>query len=232
MVQVEGRWVLLFSCLSPEMPGAPTGSGGVWSVPVDDPGCPVDVAAAVRLTDESLYVGRVVHHAGAAYFLAFRHQDEAGRFVGGVIDPRAGVTLASGRPRSGSGVVRDADYCDPRHLQRIVRHVPAGEGDDIMATVTFKQAQRWYPGIDKPAVPGIDLEIKDGEFMVLVGPSGCGKSTTLRMLAGLEEVNDGQIFIGDKMSPSCRRRTVTSPWCSRTTRSTRTCRSRTTWRSR
>ena len=67
-----------------------------------------------------------------------------------------------------------------------------------MATVTFKRAQRWYPGMDKPAVPGIDLEIKDGEFMVLVGPSGCGKSTTLRMLAGLEEVNDGQIFIGDK----------------------------------
>ncbi len=67
-----------------------------------------------------------------------------------------------------------------------------------MATVTFEKAQRWYPGMDKPAVPGIDLEIKDGEFMVLVGPSGCGKSTTLRMLAGLEEVNDGRIFIGDK----------------------------------
>ncbi len=67
-----------------------------------------------------------------------------------------------------------------------------------MATISFKQAQRWYPGADKPAVPGIDLDIKDGEFMVLVGPSGCGKSTTLRMLAGLEEVNSGQIFIGDK----------------------------------
>jgi multiple sugar transport system ATP-binding protein len=67
-----------------------------------------------------------------------------------------------------------------------------------MATVTFDKAQRWYPGMDKPAVPGIDLEIKDGEFMVLVGPSGCGKSTTLRMLAGLEEVNDGKIYIGDR----------------------------------
>ncbi len=67
-----------------------------------------------------------------------------------------------------------------------------------MATVTFKKAQRWYPGADTPAVPGIDLEIGDGEFMVLVGPSGCGKSTTLRMLAGLEEVTDGQIFIGDR----------------------------------
>jgi multiple sugar transport system ATP-binding protein len=67
-----------------------------------------------------------------------------------------------------------------------------------MATVTFEKAQRWYPGADKPAVPGIDLEINDGEFMVLVGPSGCGKSTTLRMLAGLEEVNAGKIFIGDR----------------------------------
>ncbi len=67
-----------------------------------------------------------------------------------------------------------------------------------MATVTFDKAQRWYPGADKPTVPGIDLEIADGEFMVLVGPSGCGKSTTLRMLAGLEEINAGDIFIGDR----------------------------------
>ena len=67
-----------------------------------------------------------------------------------------------------------------------------------MASVKFENAQRWYPGADEPAVPGIDLEINDGEFMVLVGPSGCGKSTTLRMLAGLEEVNSGRIFIGDR----------------------------------
>ncbi len=67
-----------------------------------------------------------------------------------------------------------------------------------MATVTFEKAQRWFPGADAPTVPGMDLEIKDGEFMVLVGPSGCGKSTTLRMLAGLEEVNSGSIYIGDR----------------------------------
>src|SRR5919107_915745 len=67
-----------------------------------------------------------------------------------------------------------------------------------MATVTFEKAQRWYPGNDKPTVPGIDLEIGDGEFMVLVGPSGCGKSTSLRMLAGLEEINNGKIYIGDR----------------------------------
>ncbi|MFE6647640.1 ABC transporter ATP-binding protein [Nocardioides sp. NPDC057772] len=67
-----------------------------------------------------------------------------------------------------------------------------------MATVTFEKAQRWYAGAAEPAVKGIDLEIKDGEFMVLVGPSGCGKTTTLRMLAGLEEVNSGAIRIGDR----------------------------------
>src|SRR6476646_4808928 len=67
-----------------------------------------------------------------------------------------------------------------------------------MATVSFKKAQRWYPGMDKPAVPGIDLSVADGEFLVLVGPSGCGKSTSLRMLARLEEVNSGRILIGDR----------------------------------
>ena len=58
--------------------------------------------------------------------------------------------------------------------------------------------------------------------MVLVGPSGCGKSTALRMLAGLEEVNEGAIFIGDRDVTNVRRRSATSRWCSRTTRSTRT----------
>lgn len=51
---------------------------------------------------------------------------------------------------------------------------------------------------DKPSVDDLNLDIKDGEFLVLVGPSGCGKSTTLRMLAGLEEVNKGRILIGGK----------------------------------
>ena len=67
-----------------------------------------------------------------------------------------------------------------------------------MASVKFDKATRLYPGGTRPAVDQIDLEIKDGEFLVLVGPSGCGKSTTLRMLAGLEEVNQGSIFIGDR----------------------------------
>ena len=67
-----------------------------------------------------------------------------------------------------------------------------------MATVTFDKATRIYPGMDRPAVDAFDLKIEDGEFLVLVGPSGCGKSTTLRMLAGLEDVNSGRIFIGDR----------------------------------
>jgi multiple sugar transport system ATP-binding protein len=67
-----------------------------------------------------------------------------------------------------------------------------------MSTVTFEKAQRWYAGTDAPAVASLDLEIRDGEFMVLVGPSGCGKSTTLRMLAGLEEVDEGRVWIGDR----------------------------------
>ncbi|MBH0778632.1 ABC transporter ATP-binding protein [Nocardia bovistercoris] len=65
-----------------------------------------------------------------------------------------------------------------------------------MATVTFDAATRLYPGATKPAVDRLDLQIADGEFLVLVGPSGCGKSTSLRMLAGLEEVNGGRILIG------------------------------------
>ena len=67
-----------------------------------------------------------------------------------------------------------------------------------MATVSFDDASRVYPGADHPSVDKLNLDIGDGEFMVLVGPSGCGKSTSLRMLAGLEEVNQGAIHIGDR----------------------------------
>jgi multiple sugar transport system ATP-binding protein len=67
-----------------------------------------------------------------------------------------------------------------------------------MATVTFDHATRIYPGNDTPSVDSLNLEIADGEFLVLVGPSGCGKSTSLRMLAGLEDVNSGRILIGDR----------------------------------
>ncbi|MCG7426396.1 sn-glycerol-3-phosphate ABC transporter ATP-binding protein UgpC [Helcobacillus sp. ACRRO] len=67
-----------------------------------------------------------------------------------------------------------------------------------MATVTYDSATRIYPGNDKPSVDSLNIDIEDGEFLVLVGPSGSGKSTALRMLAGLEEVNAGRILIGDR----------------------------------
>ncbi|MSZ92422.1 MAG: sn-glycerol-3-phosphate ABC transporter ATP-binding protein UgpC, partial [Actinobacteria bacterium] len=67
-----------------------------------------------------------------------------------------------------------------------------------MASVVFSQASRIYPGTTKPAVATLALTVNGGEFLVLVGPSGCGKSTSLRMLAGLEEIDTGSIHIGDK----------------------------------
>lgn len=67
-----------------------------------------------------------------------------------------------------------------------------------MAGLTFKNLEKIYPGNVK-AVDSFNLEIKDKEFIVLVGPSGCGKSTTLRMVAGLEEITNGELYIGDKL---------------------------------
>lgn len=66
-----------------------------------------------------------------------------------------------------------------------------------MAEVRYEAATRIYPGSVEPAVNALDLHITDGELLVLVGPSGSGKSTALRMLAGLETVNEGSIFIND-----------------------------------
>ncbi len=66
-----------------------------------------------------------------------------------------------------------------------------------MAEVVLKEVEKVYPNGFK-AVHGVDLEIKDGEFMVLVGPSGCAKSTILRMVAGLEDITAGEVWIGDR----------------------------------
>ena len=67
-----------------------------------------------------------------------------------------------------------------------------------MASVSLKHIYKKYPG-GVTAVSDFNLEIKDKEFLVLVGPSGCGKTTTLRMIAGLEEITEGELFIGDRL---------------------------------
>ena len=67
-----------------------------------------------------------------------------------------------------------------------------------MASLSLKHIYKKYPG-GVTAVSDFCLEIKDKEFLVLVGPSGCGKSTTLRMIAGLEEITEGELFIGDRL---------------------------------
>jgi multiple sugar transport system ATP-binding protein len=66
-----------------------------------------------------------------------------------------------------------------------------------MASLTLKQIRKTYDG-GAEVIKGVDLEVRDGEFMVFVGPSGCGKSTLLRMIAGLEEITDGELSIGDR----------------------------------
>ena len=67
-----------------------------------------------------------------------------------------------------------------------------------MAAVTFEGVGKVYADGTR-AVSGMDLEIRDGEFMVLVGPSGCGKTTALRMVAGLESISEGVVRIGDRV---------------------------------
>jgi multiple sugar transport system ATP-binding protein len=81
----------------------------------------------------------------------------------------------------------------------VVSSRPFGESTrGLVAGVTFDQVSKIYPDGTK-AVSGMDLEIQDEEFMVLVGPSGCGKTTALRMVAGLEDISEGTVRIGDRV---------------------------------
>lgn len=68
-----------------------------------------------------------------------------------------------------------------------------------MASLSLKHIYKKYPGAGTTAVSDFCLDVKDKEFLILVGPSGCGKSTTLRMIAGLEEITEGELFIGDRL---------------------------------
>jgi len=67
-----------------------------------------------------------------------------------------------------------------------------------MATLSFRNVSKIYPG-NVAVIHGLDMEVRDGEFVVIVGPSGCGKSTLMRMVAGLETVTGGEIAIGDRV---------------------------------
>ena len=89
-----------------------------------------------------------------------------------------------------------------------------------MADIVLDRVGKKYPdGFE--AVKELNLEIADGEFMILVGPSGCGKSTALNMIAGLEDITSGELRIGES-STRRRRASVTSRWSSRATRCSRT----------
>ena len=89
-----------------------------------------------------------------------------------------------------------------------------------MAQVVLKQVNKFYDSVH--AVKDVNLNIRDKEFMVFVGPSGCGKTTTLRMVAGLEAISSGNVLIGEQVVNDLPPMDRTSPWCSRTTRFTRT----------
>ena len=85
-----------------------------------------------------------------------------------------------------------------------------------MAGLSLKNIYKIYDG-NVTAVSDFNLEIPDKEFVILVGPSGCGKSTTLRMIAGLEEISKGELYIGDRLVNDVPPRIAISPWSSRTT---------------
>ena len=89
-----------------------------------------------------------------------------------------------------------------------------------MASVAIRDVRKAFGSTT--VIHGVDIAIGDGEFVVLVGPSGCGKSTLLRMVAGLENITSAKSASATGWSTTSRRRNATSPWCSRTTRSTRT----------
>jgi multiple sugar transport system ATP-binding protein len=120
------------------------------------------------------------------------------RYAGRPVLPSTSVgQSAIGRPeiREAGTAAPSQPAADPARTRRGPL-TPIGESP--MAEVSYVDATCLYPGNPVPAVESLNLEIADGEFMVLVGPSGSGKSTALRMLAGLEEVSEGRITIGGR----------------------------------
>ena len=112
-----------------------------------------------------------------------------------------GIDLAPGTGHAYDGETRAAHVRGPSQSASAAGckgpRWTAGSGGFAMATVTFENVNKVYGEFH--AVKDLDLEIGDGEFMVLVGPSGCGKTTSLRMIAGLEEITSGTLRIGDRV---------------------------------
>lgn len=111
VAEIDGRHVLIFSCLTGELAESRrAGGGGVWAVPIDRPDGPYDISRAVRLTDESLYAGRLVQARGGQWFLfAFLHVDPAGEFIGALSDPLPVSWGADGNLRVTDGRFDDLD---------------------------------------------------------------------------------------------------------------------------
>ena len=112
------------------------------------------------------------------------------------------------------------------HELSMLQHAQAGRR---MAEIVVERITKVFPDGTR-AVSDLDLAIPDGCLIVLVGPSGCGKTTLLRMVAGLERPTTGTSVSARRSSTMSLPRAETSPWSSRTMRSTRTCRCTTTWR--
>lgn len=85
-----------------------------------------------------------------------------------------------------------------------------------MVELNLSHIFKKYPNATHYAVEDFNLDIKDKEFIVFVGPSGCGKSTTLRMVAGLEDITEGELQLTAKWSMTRRQKTGISPWFSKT----------------
>ena len=184
-------------------------------------GCPTRARKFARPTqwpDERARRGvgeaRGRSRARAAPPTSSEDEDHRGRDQDGRETPGA---LKTSAPACGPHPYRERSPC---HCGAIVTNV--------LRCAPAWQRSRWSSlskvyGDGTRAVSGLDLEIEDGEFVVFVGPSGCGKTTALRMVAGLEEITSGD-GPGRRRASSttCRRRTATWRWSSRTTRSTRT----------
>ena len=216
-------WIMIgyFASIPKELDEAALIDGATWMqtltkifIPVALPG--IDRRDHLRLHRElgAVPLSARFHDLGRPAGAARRHHHLAGQ--------GRRLQLGADHDRRAAGRGAPADHLRlPDGLLHRRAHRRRDEGlRRPMAEVNLRKIVKKYDEVE--AVRGIDLEIADHEFVVLVGPSGCGKSTTLRMIAGLEDITDGEILIGGTSSTTCLPTTATSRWCSRTTRSTRT----------